>query len=236
MDNNWKKIWNNKKVSQIDNFTEFDAFKELKRADGFDVAVENEEEYYRCFYNDWLCFYDKIIELTGGIESVYEIGCGSGVNLFLFKNRGVKNLGGIDYSESLATNSRNITGSDDIVHGDANTVNTDKKYDLVMSESVFQYFSGIEYAEVVLKKMLEKSRKMVYLGEIHDAVYEEELMEYRRRTITNYDEQYKGLNKQFYHRDWITNIASEYDKKVIFTKVDNPQYLNGKYLFNCYIF
>lgn len=34
MDNNWKKIWNNKKVSQFDNFTEFDAFKELKRADG----------------------------------------------------------------------------------------------------------------------------------------------------------------------------------------------------------
>lgn len=37
------------------------------------------------------------------IDSVYEVGCGSGVNLFMFKNRlpDVK-LGGCDYSETIS--------------------------------------------------------------------------------------------------------------------------------------
>jgi len=236
MENNWKKIWNGKSAAQIDDSSEFDAFKVLKRADGFDVAVENENEYYQYFYDDWLRFYDKVSELSFDIKSVYEVGCGSGVNLYMFLNRGVHDLGGIDYSESLASNAREITGSEDIAQGDANTVSIEKKYDLVMSESVFQYFSSVEYAETVLRKMLEKSKKLVYLGEVHDAEYEEELMEYRRRLISNYDENYKGLKKQFYQRGWIERIAREYGKSVEFTNVDNPQYLNGKYLFNCYIF
>lgn len=236
MDNNWKKIWNSKKASQVKTLSEFDAFKELKRADGFDVAVENEKEYYQNFYDEWLNFYEKVNELSGNMDSVYEIGCGSGVNLYMFANRGICKLGGVDYSESLADNAREITESDDITHGDANNISTDKKYDLVMAESVFQYFTSIDYADTVLRKMIKKSEKLVYLGEVHDAEYEEELMEYRRRTIPNYDENYKGLKKQFYQREWIVRIAEEYGKKVIFTQVDNPQYLNGKYLFNCYIF
>ena len=236
MDNKWIEIWNNKLAGDINNLSEFDAFKELKRADGFDVAVGNEVEYYNCFYDEWIKFYDKVSELVGEISSVYEIGCGSGVNLFMFLNRGIKMLGGVDYSEPLAQNARTITKSDDIICGDAATVQIEKKYDLVMSESVFQYFPDIDYAEIVLRKMIEKCTKMVYLGEIHDVVYEKELMEFRRHTIPNYDEYYKGLNKQFYKRDWIISIAHEYRKKVIFTEVDNPQYLNGKYLFNCYIY
>ncbi len=235
VDNNWEKIWNSKKTSRIDDLSEFEAFKELKRADGFDVAVENEKEYYQCFYNEWLAFYDRIHELAGDIDSVYEIGCGSGVNLYMFVNRGFKRLGGIDYSESLTDTARAVTGSDDITHGDAVTMSIENKYDLVMSESVFQYFPDVDYAEAVLRKMIQKSKKLVYLGEIHDADHEEELMEYRRRTIPDYDEKYKGLKKQFYKREWIEKIASEYGKKVVFTEIHNPQYLNGKYLFNCYI-
>ncbi len=197
--------------------------------------MEDAEEYYRSFYNEWLGFYEKIKELAGDIKSVYEIGCGSGVNLYMFKNRGIDELGGIDYSESLARNAESITGSRDIRCGDAVTVSSDRKYDLVMSESVFQYFSDADYAETVLRKMIEKSSILTYLGEIHDAEYEEELIEYRRRTIPDYDEHYKDLKKQFYQRDWIKRISGDYGKKVIFTEVNNPQYLNGRYLFNCFI-
>ena len=84
--------------------------------------------------------------------------------------------------------------------------------------------------------MIEKSVKLTYLGEIHNKELEEELMEYRRKTIENYDERYKGLNKLFLRKDWVENIAREYNKKVIFTEVDNPEYMNGKYDFNCYIY
>lgn len=94
MTNNWKNIWN-KKVADIsgDN-TEYEIFKKLKRADGFDVAVENEDDYYQSFYNGWSEFYGKVKEFSGDIHSVYEVGCGSGVNLYMFSQRGVSNLGG----------------------------------------------------------------------------------------------------------------------------------------------
>lgn len=110
------------------------------------------------------------------------------------------------------------------------------KYDLVMAESVFQYFESTEYAEDVLNKMLQKAEKIVYLGEMHDKEYETELMEYRRKTIPNYDENYKGLHKLFYSKQWIEDIAKKYEKKVVYSYVDNTEYINGKYLFNCYVF
>ena len=236
MSNRWKSIWDGKNAADIGNMTEFDAFCELKRADGFDVAVKNSEEYYRCFYNEWLRFYDKIQELTGQINSVYEIGSGSGVNLFLFMNRGIRELGGIDYSQSLVDVCTKILDNADIMCGEAINIETDRMYDLVMSESVFQYFYDAEYAETVLRKMIEKSKKIVYLGEIHDVSKKEELMDYRRKTIADYDENYKGLDKLFLDRKWIKDIAADYDRQVLFSNIDNPWYLNSKYCFNCYIY
>lgn len=55
--NKWKIIWNNKvsiKASDDENRNEFDRFCELKKANGFDVAVGNEQAYFRAFYNGWI--------------------------------------------------------------------------------------------------------------------------------------------------------------------------------------
>lgn len=103
MDNNWKKIWDSKRCSQIKTCSEFDTFIELKRADGFDVAVENEKEYYQYFYDEWLSFYKKVNEHFENVNSVYEVGCGSGVNLYMFAKRGICKLGGITLSHWLKT-------------------------------------------------------------------------------------------------------------------------------------
>lgn len=71
-ENKWQEIWSGKQVvTQDDRKNEFDRFCELKKANGFDVAVEDGESYYRYFYNEWLEFFDKITELAGGdIKSV----------------------------------------------------------------------------------------------------------------------------------------------------------------------
>ena len=234
MENKWKTIWNKKEADISEARSEYEIFRELKRADGFDVAVENADEYYKSFYEEWLAFYDKLTELSQGpVKSVFEVGCGSGVNLFMFKNRGVGELGGVDYSDTLTQSARAVTGSEDIYTDEAVNISCDRQYDLVMSESVFQYFSNLEYAENVLRKMLKKSRGIVYLGEIHDARFEKELMEYRRKTIEDYDKKYEGLSKQFYKREWIEKIAG--DREVIYTEVKNKEYLNSKSLFNCFI-
>lgn len=43
------------------------------------------------------------------VNSVYEVGCGSGANLYLLKNRGIQ-VGGIDYSRSLVDTAKKIVG------------------------------------------------------------------------------------------------------------------------------
>lgn len=237
--NKWKTIWDKKEIARvIDGEEEFDTFCRLKKIDGFDVAVEDATSYYNNFYNEWLNFFEEVKRLTKGktVSSVYEVGCGSGVNLFLFLNRGDYKLGGCDYSENMVEGARIITESEDLRCIPADKIDPDNKYDLVMSESVFQYFESLDYAEVVLKKMLEKSNILTYLGEIHDSRFEEELIEHRRKTIEDYEKRYEGLGKLFIDRNWIIDIAKEYGKEVLFTEKDNPDYINGKYEYNCFIY
>lgn len=237
--NRWKEIWDNKAEDGDISLkkSEFELFCELKKANGFDVNVKNEENYYSSFYLAWNDFYEVIKKYARReIHSVYEIGCGSGVNLFLFSNRNEKiKVGGIDYSEGLINLARKVVSSDDLICGEAKDIDTEIKYDLVMAESVFQYFTDIEYAEDVLRKMISKSNTITYLGEIHDATLQEEWLENRRKNTKDHDKIYQGLDKMFYRKEWIEKIACEYGKKVIYTNVENEEYWNSKYIFNCFI-
>lgn len=53
MNNNWKNIWDKKKTKNIDlTRGEFEIFCDLKRADGFDVNVHDENAYFKAFYHD----------------------------------------------------------------------------------------------------------------------------------------------------------------------------------------
>lgn len=238
-DNKWKTIWDKKRLDNIDlNKDEFAVFCDLKKADGFDVSVHDEQKYFQAFYREWMEMYKQINALTkNGIRSIYEVGCGSGVNLFLFQNRIEEAvLGGLDYSQSMIDIAQNVLYNADLVCGGADLLDTQKKYDLVMADSVFQYFSGEQYAEDVLHKMILKSEKIVYVSEMHDLDLREEWLAHRRQSMENYDVVYEGLDKMFYSRDWILRIAKEHNKQVLFTKGDNPEYWNSKYIFNCFIY
>ena len=98
--NNWDKIWK-KRTAKIENrATVFEMFKELKRADGFDT--QDVQGYYEAFFLQWECMAQRIeTGCAGTIGSLYEIGCGSGVNLYLFSAlKHVAVLGGLDYSKT----------------------------------------------------------------------------------------------------------------------------------------
>lgn len=210
----------------------------MKKADGFDVSVHDEQKYFRAFYNDWLEMYRQVNEFAKeDIHSIYEVGCGSGVNLYLFQNR-VREavLGGIDYSSGLIDIAKNVILSPDLVCGSAEHMDVEMKYDLVMADSVFQYFNGEQYAEDILNKMILKSNKIVYISEIHDINLREEWLEHRRQSMENYDQIYEGLDKMFYSKDWILNIAKKHGRQVTFTTSNNPEYWNSRYIFNCFIY
>ena len=239
MNQKWKNIWDKKGSVSIDlSRDEFEVFCDLKKADGFDVSVHNEQVYFEAFYHEWMEMYKKLNEITNNnIRSVFEVGCGSGVNLYLFQNR-IKDavLGGIDYSQGLLDIAQSILISQDLICGSADTIDEEGKYDIVMADSVFQYFGSHEYAKSVLHKMIRKSNKAVYISEIHDIEMQEEWLAYRRKSMENYDQIYEGLDKLFYSRDWFSNIARKNNRQAVFTKGENPEYWNSKYVFNCFIF
>lgn len=98
--------------------------------------------------------YNILNQITGNsLRSVYEVGCGSGVNLYLFQKR-IKNaiLGGIDYSQGLVEIAQNILPDSSLLCGNAENMDIETKYDLVMADSVFQYFGSREYAKDILEK------------------------------------------------------------------------------------
>lgn len=232
--NNWQKIWGNRELRDtLEGKSEFEAFCLLKEADGFDVAVGDREKYYRGFYEEFLKFYDTI---GNSVSSVYEVGCGSGVNLFLFKNRiGNVRLGGIDYSEKLLRTAAKIGNENDFTLGEAKNMPIEPKYDLVMSEGVFEYFSSTEYAGIVLRKMISKSNKAVAVLGIYDKDKEQELMDHKRSIIPDYDKKYEGLPKQFYSKAWFEAIAEEFGKTASFSKPNNPEYWNSEYQYDVII-
>lgn len=239
MNSKWKNIWEKKGLEKIDlERDEFEIFCDLKRADGFDVNVHNEQVYFKAFYDEWMKIYEKLIAITNNtIHSVYEVGCGSGVNLYLFQNR-IKDIrtGGIDYSQGLVNIAASVVPGADLVCGNAEDMDTETKYDLVMADSVFQYFGSREYAADVLNKMILKSDKAVYVSEMHDADLRDEWLAYRRSAMDNYDQIYEGLDKLFYSKDWVLDIARKNGRQVVFSQSENPEYWNSRYVFNCFIF
>lgn len=137
--NNWDKIWK-KRTAEIENrATVFEMFKELKRADGFDT--QDVQGYYEAFFRQWECMAQRIeTGCAGTIGSLYEIGCGSGVNLYLFSAlKHVAVLGGLDYSKNLIRIAQSVVPEADVGCEEALRVPTEPRYDVVLADSVFQY-------------------------------------------------------------------------------------------------
>ena len=242
MENLWNKIWENREIleSEWKERGDFELFCELKRLNGFDKSVDNNNVAYESFLKDlYSCFHlieMKLKETERSFDSLYEVGCGDGVNLYYYKKLKHGKIGGIDYSSKQIMSARKLLGEmEDIQFGEATTIDEKIPYDAVISLSVFQYFETEEYARTVLDKMMKKG-KIVLLGEICDKQYEEEAERKRRETIEGYGDLYKGLNRRYYNRKFFEDAAHRENKRVEFFKSTNPLYINCEYMYNCIIY
>ena len=235
--NNWQSIWS-KKTSNVNKDEDvFSVFKALKIANGFDVLAE--EGYYEAFFQEFQRMVEKIKACVGSFESVYEVGCGSGVNLFLFNRlENITKVGGCDYSGSLVKLAGEVVESPDLKELDAEDIDESEKYDIVLADSVFQYFTSPEKGYKVLEKMARKANKMVIVTEVHDKALEQEHLDYRRSMIENYDEKYKGLEKTFYEKTRFEQIpellGGGYQCEIC--KPQNEKYWNNRFVFDYYLF
>lgn len=233
----WKNVWNkrgaedNKEIVKLKKDPR-KMFLRMKELNGFDVVDGGMT--YEALYDQYIHIKDKI-NLFNNCESIYEVGCGCGANLYLFQNDSFK-VGGIDYSSGLIDFARNALDSEAVLELDCNeAINTDTeiKYDACLSNSVFSYFPDYDYAEKVLEKMLMKSRYSIALVDIHDIDKKADFLEYRRQLIKDYDERYKNLPKLFYPKDFFRCFAEKNNLDISFDESSVEGYWNNRFVFEC---
>lgn len=230
----WKTIWENR-AACIDNIhDEKELFLALKRGNGFDAAGDGMD--YDALEQQYRKIKEKLFfRYSGKDKSVYEIGCGDGASLFMFERDGIR-CGGLDYSESLLEDARKVLRTRDLVCDEACNLDTTQKYDALLSNSVFSYFTDTTYAECVLERMYQKANYSIGLIDIHDKTKEDAFLEFRRKSIANYDERYRGLEKLFYEKAFFERFAAEYHMKLIFEESDVAGYWNNEFVFHCYMY
>ncbi|MDE7313645.1 MAG: class I SAM-dependent methyltransferase [Eubacterium sp.] len=239
--NDWKRIWNQRAqdVCAIggQNQNVFDMFCKLKAADGYDTHIQ--EGYYEGFYEEWKRMNEKIHKKIPVFESVYEVGCGSGVNLYLYHElMGIDKLGGIDYSLPLISIAGQVfQGKDiDLENGEAACLEIFPQYDIVLSEAAFIYFPDVHYGMEVLARMYEKAKKAVVIKEVFDLAKKEACMKVRRGSVENYDEKYKNLDKTFYAKEMFLKFAEDRGCECMIVEPELTFYWNNDYVFDAYLY
>ncbi len=234
----WKSIWEKRDVatdSLIDKNDKKSIFLELKRIDGFDVVGDGLS--YNALISQYKEIKERLFPDSSSYEgkSVYEVGCGCGANLYLFEDDGFI-TGGNDYSRNLIDIAGDILESKDISCCEAKDITSDMKYDSCFSNSVFSYFPGMDYAYRVLSIMVEKANSSIGLIDIHDIEKKEAFVEYRKKTIENYEERYKDLQKYFYSKQFFIDFAKKNDLEIVITDSHIDGYWNNEFVFNCYFY
>lgn len=232
--NRWKEIWNNRTGRQLECASIDECIMELKRQNGFDIV---EEEF------DIESVYDQFekmrreLSFYGPVKSIFEVGCGSGPNLLMAQNGGIKRIGGMDYSESMITTAKKILSNcEELYCDEAVCMKTDIKYDAVIANSVFSYFPDCAYAEKVLSRMLVKCNNAIGILDIHDSRKKEQFLACRRAIAEDYDTRYEGLDKLFYEKEFFLDFAERHELNIKFVLSDIKGYWNNDFIFNCYMF
>lgn len=143
-------------------------------------------------------------------DSAYEVGCGAGALLYWLRDQCAR-VGGIDFAAPLLEHARAaLPAADDLEHGDAATVDTDRRYDVVLSNGVFIYFSSADYARTVTERMIAKARRTIGIFDVNDLDRREEALAARRAAQQSSGSDYSGLDQLFLPREFFTSIAEEH--------------------------
>lgn len=236
--NEWEKIWAKKEFISNGYKNMEDLFMQMKIADGYDAFGELKITYtdFKAQFDD---MYRYLTDKGNGkmiqAKSAFEVGCGCGPNLLLMQNKGLS-VGGIDYSEGLIQSAKKYIQTTDLTVGEAKNLTTEPKYDLVFSKGCFCYFESEDYAEQVMKLMLEKTNYSIGILDLFDAEEEEKFLTYRRKYIENYDEKYKGLGKLFVSRNFFSRFAKQENLNITFTQTNLAGYWNNEFIFNVFMY
>jgi trans-aconitate methyltransferase len=220
---NWKLIWDNKAANSSD-------LMDLIIANGYDHHTKIDKENYSNFLN-------HVLKKLGASknESIFEVGCGAGAALRIFKEYGMM-VGGIDQSESLLESTRTLDISNDLILGDAYELSQFPQYDYVVSMSVFQYFPDLSYVADITNKMLLKSKsKKIAILDINDIDKKIDFLNYKKSTIENYEKKYKGLDQLYIDKQFWIELCNAFNCKVEIEPCIIKDYVNAPFKYNVYV-
>ena len=233
--NNWKKIWNNRNVSELlekNKGGHDDLLSELIKINGFDGGSGKSGITIEAWMN-YISYIKNNLDIKDN-DTLFEVGCGCGAVLYPFYITGHK-VGGIDYSDKLIQQAEAIMPDAGLLYGEASEIN-DIKYDFVISNSIFFYFSNYDYSSIVINKMFEKARKGIAVLDVPDLRLKEQCENERRQQVDNYNEKYMGLDHLYYPKKWFLDFAEEKNCTVFtITQQNITGYGYNKYRFNCFI-
>lgn len=243
--NSWKEIWNNKGKSagkvDLEAVSMEEGFAKLKQLMGITV-IDGDGPSLKGFLDQFrenlreMCFSSKGEYMP---TSFFDVGCGTGAYLFFIRRMFGESvfLGGTDYSEAYIDIARQVLNScKELYSGDAEKLDTEIKYDVVYSRSIFQYFSDPNYARTVVEKMLEKSNHSVAILDVHDLKQQESFLAYRRSVIEDYDNKYANTKHLFLPKEMFMEIAEEHSCSIKFAHSELPGYWNSKFTYDVYLF
>ncbi len=223
----WYAVWN-----QRSGDSGADPLQFLIELDGFDSGAGRiDAQDWRAYARD-IC---KRLRLGAG-ESVYEVGCGAGAFLYALRELGMQ-VGGLDYSSALIQHARAAMSDAEFQHGEACHLEMLPRYDVVLANSVFHYFSDLQYAEEVLDRMLNKAERAVAILEVPDLSTRDEAERIRRDILSpaDYEKKYRGLEHQYYAREWFHRQAAKRGLSCQAFDQCISNYAQSSYRFNCLI-
>jgi len=170
--------------------------------------------------------------------SVFEAGCGSGAFLYPLFLKG-NTVGGLDYCEQLVNLAGSFMPGFNFLCADAEELDIDKKFDVVVCHSLFQYFQDYGKARTVLEKMILKSNEVIGVFDVCDeemkAEYHKERIEHFVKggsTEAQYWEKYQNLDHFFYSRTFFESVANEFGLQLEFSPQTDPNYGNSRLRYN----
>jgi 2-polyprenyl-3-methyl-5-hydroxy-6-metoxy-1,4-benzoquinol methylase len=233
MENNWRRIWENRSIQQIDSTksSKYEVLEHLLSIDGFDSGTG------KISPRSWDFFIKNLMtELNINMgESIFEVGCGAGAFLYPFFMQG-NQISGIDFSAKLIDQCNSFYKSNSFKACEAKDLITVPRFDFVFSFSVFFYFPDLSYASNVLRLMIQKAKRTVIVLDVPDLEKKNECESLRRKQYPpgEYEKKYQGLNHLYYQKDWFREQAERLKcSKIQISDQNIEGYFNNKFRFNC---
>jgi trans-aconitate methyltransferase len=223
----WQSIWSNRMQNAVYNGSSLVG--RLIALDGFDSAHAAIPPH---LWHDYvLLIRDRL--MMSDSDSVFEVGCGAGAFIFALASKGHQ-VGGIDYSEALVNEARRHLPDADVTCCEASNFDTSKKYDFVISNSVFSYFPDLAYATTVIERMLLKAKTGIAILDVPNLELKEESEQSRRSSIADYDTLYQDIVHRYYEKQFFQEYALRRGCKISIIDQSIPDYHNGNFRFNCF--